>query len=396
MSRMMDLVRTSELSSHLMQAASRGALAVSAGEMIEILVYLASHNHVFGNQARLTLAGWDEKTSVAAASNPETPAEVLAYFIAPQNLRPILLAPLLENPSVSPELLETLAKKCSREVVKAFLNSRRVKMLPKVLEALKRNSNLSSEESTKITSAKEIAQAGEAEREKAHPDEVDGDQGSEDDEHLRTFLQEHAAEIETEANKPFQPIGGVHEEHENVPEPALHAPVTTESPSLREEQPAVPKASAYKKPHPEQSEKRDSSLQKIAKLDVKGRIQLAMKGTKEERSLLVRDGTKLVALAVLESPKVSDGEVEKIAGQRNVLEAVLRAIPLKRRYAKQYMIMRNLVFNPRTPIDVSLGLVKNLLVNDLKNLSGNKEVSETVKKLALRMFKQKLDSAGKR
>jgi hypothetical protein len=60
------------------------------------------------------------------------------------------------------------------------------------------------------------------------------------------------------------------------------------------------------------------------------------------------------------------------------------------------MIMRNLVFNPRTPIDVSLGLVKNLLVNDLKNLSGNKEVSETVKKLALRMFKQKLDSAGKR
>jgi hypothetical protein len=121
-----------------------------------------------------------------------------------------------------------------------------------------------------------------------------------------------------------------------------------------------------------------------------------MKGTKEERSLLVRDGTKLVALAVLESPKISDGEVEKIAGQKNVLEAVLRAIPLKRRYAKQYIIMRNLVFNPRTPMDVSLGLVKNLLVGDLKNLSGNKEVSETVRKLALRMFKQKLDSAGKR
>jgi len=126
-------------------------------------------------------------------------------------------------------------------------------------------------------------------------------------------------------------------------------------------------------------------------LDIKGRIQLAMKGTKEERSLLVRDGTKIVALAVLESPKISDGEVEKIASQKNVLEAVLRGIPIKRRFAKNYAIVRNLVFNPRTPLDLSLTLVKNLLVNDLKNLSGNKEVSETVRKVALRMLKTKTE-----
>ena len=48
---------------------------------------------------------------------------------------------------------------------------------------------------------------------------------------------------------------------------------------------------------------RGSALQKIAKLDITGRIQLAMKGTKEDRSLLIRDGTKIVALAVLESPE---------------------------------------------------------------------------------------------
>jgi hypothetical protein len=69
---------------------------------------------------------------------------------------------------------------------------------------------------------------------------------------------------------------------------------------------------------------------------------------------------------------------------------VLRTIPLKRRFMKQYNIVRNLVFNPRTPIDVSLGLMKNILVADLKNLSGNKEVSDTVRKLALRMYRQKL------
>ena len=145
---------------------------------------------------------------------------------------------------------------------------------------------------------------------------------------------------------------------------------------------------------PGHEERRDSTLQKIAKLDIKGRISLAMRGSKEERSILVRDGTKLVALAVLESPKVSDGEVEGFALQKNVLEAVLRAIPLKRRFAKNYSIMRNLVYNPRTPLDLSLGLMKNLLIHDLKNLSANKEVSETIRKLALRMFKQKMDKKG--
>ncbi len=64
---------------------------------------------------------------------------------------------------------------------------------------------------------------------------------------------------------------------------------------------------------------------------------------------------------------------------------------MKRRFMKNYVIVRNLVANPRTPLDVSLGLMKNLLVQDLRNLSGNKEVSDTVRKLAYEMFKQKTE-----
>ena len=132
-------------------------------------------------------------------------------------------------------------------------------------------------------------------------------------------------------------------------------------------------------------------MQKIAKLDIRGRIALAMRGNKEERSILIRDGTKIVALAVLDSPKVTEAEVEGFALQKNVLEAVLRAIPFKRQFAKNYGIMRNLVFNPRTPLDSSLGLMKGLLVNDLKNLSGNKEVPEAIRKLATRLYAQKME-----
>src|SRR5579863_7178657 len=103
MARMIDQIRASKLPSNMMQFAARGALQVSAAENIEILVYLAKNNKVFGELARLTLAGWDEKSSKAAAADPETAPEVLNYLISPDNVRPALLPALLENPSIRSE-----------------------------------------------------------------------------------------------------------------------------------------------------------------------------------------------------------------------------------------------------------------------------------------------------
>jgi hypothetical protein len=220
------------------------------------------------------------------------------------------------------------------------------------------------------------------------PDPGAADSDPETEKVIIAFMTEHASEIAADASKPFQPIGGIQEDF-SAEEPKTMVAAATAIPAPVRAAPTV-KMPPKKLTNPE-DEQRGSVLQKIAKLDVKGRIQLAMKGSKEERSILVRDGTKVVALAVLDSPKKTDGEVEKFANQKNVLEALLRAIPMKRRFAKNYIVVRNLVANPRTPLDVGLGLMKNLLVQDLKNLSANKEVSDTVRKLALRMFKQKLD-----
>ena len=86
MPRMIDQIRASKLPSNMMQFAARGALQVSPAENIEILVYLARHNKVFGDLARMTLAGWDEKASLAAAADPQSPREVLDYLISPDNL----------------------------------------------------------------------------------------------------------------------------------------------------------------------------------------------------------------------------------------------------------------------------------------------------------------------
>jgi hypothetical protein len=410
MARMIDMIRSSSVPATLMHAAARGALSVPPAEMIEIMVHLANHNKVFGQQARMTLAGWEEKSSLEAASDPNTPREVLDYLIAPENLRPRLLPALLENPSISDLTLMELASKGSREVVVALQKSPRVQQTPVILKAVASNPSATKNEVAGEFPDK-LAPVGPEAAGEVSANEPDAALASdpEVEETVTAYLEEHAHEIAADEGKPFQPLGGIHEFESESPEVKPSAEAESSSGEDRAVEPAavgaattaqtkpVPKAAAakaspiHKKTHLSHEEERGSALQKISKLDIKGRIQLAMKGSKEDRSILIRDSTKLVALAVLESPKITDGEVEKIANQKNVLEAVLRQIPMKRRFMKNYGVVRNLVGNPRTPLDVSLGLMKNLLTADLRNLSGNKEVSDTIRKLALKMFKQKMD-----
>lgn len=417
MARMIDQIRASKLPSNMMQFAARGALQVPPAENIEILVYLARYNKVFGEVARMTLAGWDEKASLAAAADPKTTQEVLNYFISPDNVRPKLLPALLENPSVREAQIVKLAGSALRDTIDIMLKSPRVRSLPAVLENLKSSPYLKQEEvaelrqllEAKAAAAEQVqgAPAGDVTADSVHgPEssgsteaEPDSDEASEstfgaDDETVFAYFKEHADDIAAEGEKPFQAIGGMVDllmYDDSHPAETAEAP----SPTSAAVAPPKPRAPAIAKPAQDPT-KRVNTVQKINALDVKGRIQLALKGSKEERSILIRDGTKVVALAVLEAPKLSDGEVEKFASQKNVLEAVLRQIPLKRRFMKNYIVVRNLVANPRTPLDLGLGLMKNLLTQDLKNISANKEVSETIRKLAMKMYKQKLEAANKK
>src|ERR1700722_10791208 len=399
MPRMLDMIRNSQVPSNLMQSAARGALSVPPAETIEILVYLALHHKLFSERARLTLAGWDEIASVAAAANPKTSAEVLGYFTSPENLRTALVRALAENPAVSEETLDALAVSGSRSNLEMLLKSSRVMSSPRLLQAVQTNPNLRPNEAEVV--AQKLAASGAASAGEEAPAETDpADELVEGA--VKKYLEENAAELAAEKDKLFQPLEGALEEA-GIGSADAAAQAAEETKAAAEkadaEKVVAEKADAAAKVAAEAKknlavgggDRRDSTLQKIAKLGITGRIALAMRGTKEERGILIRDSTKLVAMAVLDSPKVSDAEVEKFALQKNVLEAVLRGIPMRRKYAKNYGIMRNLVFNPRTPLDLSLGLMKILLVHDLKNLSGNKEVSDTVRKLALRMFKQKVE-----
>lgn len=117
----------------------------------------------------------------------------------------------------------------------------------------------------------------------------------------------------------------------------------------------------------------------LAALSVTDRIKLAMRGTREQRAVLIRDPNRLVAAAVLSSPKLTDTEVEAFARMANVSEEVLRLIGTNRTWIKNYSVVSALVKNPKTPPAISLRLLPRLVERDLKSLTVDRNVAEPLR-----------------
>ena len=126
----------------------------------------------------------------------------------------------------------------------------------------------------------------------------------------------------------------------------------------------------------------------LSALGVMERMKLATRGTREQRSVLVRDPNRLVAAAVLSSPKLTSSEVEAFAKMANVTEDVLRAIAMNRQWVKNYGVISGLTRNPKTPPAISMQMVQRLNEKDLKMLTMDRNVPEAVR-LAARKFLRK-------
>ena len=108
-------------------------------------------------------------------------------------------------------------------------------------------------------------------------------------------------------------------------------------------------------------------MQRVAHMNVVQRLTLALKGGRSERMLLIRDPNKLIQRCVLQSPRLTDTEVEAFASMSSLPGETLRAISLTRLFMKNYSVVRNLTNNPKTPLDVSLHLFPRLTSTDLVN-----------------------------
>jgi len=135
--------------------------------------------------------------------------------------------------------------------------------------------------------------------------------------------------------------------------------------------------------------RRQTLLQQIAKMTVAQRVQFAIKGGSDARRTLIRDTNKVVQRAVLQSPRLTDQEVEAFASMANLTEEILRLIAANRVFRKNYVVVRNLVNNPKVPLDVSLHLLPMINAVDLKKLTMNKNVPETLRTSALKLQRQR-------
>jgi hypothetical protein len=124
------------------------------------------------------------------------------------------------------------------------------------------------------------------------------------------------------------------------------------------------------------------AFRRLSLLNTFQRIMIALKGTREERLILVRDRNVLIVRAVMMSPKLTELEVEQIAGMRSASDEALRMLATQRRWLRRYGTVRALAFNPKTPPGLAMQLVRRLTPRDLTIMVRDRNVSEVVRRLA--------------
>jgi len=140
---------------------------------------------------------------------------------------------------------------------------------------------------------------------------------------------------------------------------------------------------------PMEEGKRLTLAQRIMKMSIAEKIKLATKGNKEARSYLLRDSNKLVAVAVIRSPKITDGEILAVANNRASLDEVLRVVYSNREWLKMYPVKLALTKNPKVPLPVAMKFLAQLRESEVKDLAHNKNVPSGVQILARKMMDKK-------
>ncbi|MEW5976806.1 MAG: hypothetical protein AB1898_13465 [Acidobacteriota bacterium] len=342
------------------QSAARGVLPVGQEELLAILIFLTSDPEPEIQQtARETIRReFSDDLLKSIVESSSTPVEVLEYFGTP----PLPSAPVLEavilNRATPDSTVAALAGCVDSNLMEVILiNLMRLLRSPFILDALEKNSQASPDVTRRLREIRE-----------------------EFFEKRNNFIPVHRTRGEA------QVLGEVPEEPVPVAEESQALALYSEELREGEDVTAVTLDSLADdgftvfEDLPDQEKL--STIQKIARMTVAERVQSALKGTREERVILIRDSNRIVASAVLESPKLTDSEVEAISLMKNVSQEVLRVVGTKREFIKNYVVVHNLVKNPRTPLATSMGLLNRILTNDMRALARNKNIPETLRKMA--------------
>jgi hypothetical protein len=373
-------------------AAAKGMLPLSREEMLEALVALASDQDIAVRSAVAgTLSTLEQSSLIVIASDEKSSAAVLGFLLLWESSSRELIEAIVFNRSTPDEALAHLAGRCTDPSVIEAISVKQQSLIrcPAIIQAILANPSRTAEAERR---AREVQQeffekqfgakmvAGEQRaQQQAEPAAVEGPSlvaGSlEDlialglidpeidvsvvDDYLVELGPTIDAELEADSRLDIAKIA-VELEADEIRLPAERMPV----------------------------------YQQIALMSVKDRVMLAIRGTREARMILVRDPNRLVATAVIRNPRITDNEVESITAMKTVPEDVLRLIASSRSYTKSYVIIHNLVRNPRTPIAISMGLLNRIQTKDLRLISANKNVPDVIRQTSSRMFLKRTGVGG--
>lgn len=129
--------------------------------------------------------------------------------------------------------------------------------------------------------------------------------------------------------------------------------------------------------------------QRIQGLSVSEKIKLAFSGNKEERGILIKDSNKMISLAVLRNPRITEEEILALTAQKSTPEELLRAVARSKEWLKNYSIKLGMVTNAKTPLKISLKLVESLNLKDVERVSKSRNVPSVLASAARRLAEKK-------
>lgn len=144
----------------------------------------------------------------------------------------------------------------------------------------------------------------------------------------------------------------------------------------------------------DENETKESATQRVAKMTFPEKLKAAVKGSREMRSILIRDPNKMISAGVLSSPKLTENEIESFARMASLSEDVLRIIAQNRAWTKSYKVILGLAKNPKTPLAMALNFLTRINSSDLKQLSVDRNVSEGLRVAARKKVVGNLSGKG--
>lgn len=325
--------------------AAKGFLPIPQEELVAVLVHLStSEDSELAETARESLRDLPTRVVLSHARGAENPDQLAALAIASNDA--VILEAIIRNRATADETFENLASRVTGTLQDIIvINQERILRRPAILDALLANPALSPDARRRALETREEF------FEKKRP--VIEDVPLEEEIQLTEAQQAELAALLAEANE--------------LPPEVAAADVAAVDAAQGESQ-------------------SESAFRRISKMTVSQKVMLAFRGGMTERGILVRSRIRLVCSAVLKSPRLTETEVENFASLRNVEDEVLRLIGNNRTWMSKYNIMVTLVKNPKAPIGVVLPLINRLTLKDLKSLSGDKGVSETVRQVSRRLY----------